>query len=572
MLSMTVLRRARITVRGLRLASGLVLLAYVSGHLLNHALGNVSLGAMEAALGWISWFWGLPGPGWALYGALAVHLALALWAIYERPRYRWTLPETLQLALGLSLPFLLAGHVTSTRLAYELFGDTRSYAQQLYLYWVAAPDVGAQQALTIVVAWTHACIGLHLWLRLKRGFATYAPLLLCVAVLVPVLSLLGFAQGGRAVAALAADEGWRLANAALPTATIQHGAELDRRESLIRWTIAAAFLLAVAARGVRRLLEGWRGLVRVTYPDGRAVRVPRGTTVLEASRIGRIAHAGVCGGKGRCSTCRVRVFGESRGPLPKPGAAEQAVLDRIGAGPQVRLACQLRPTANLQVAPLVSPHAGLRTARRVPSASGEERFVVAMFVDMRGSTRFAETHLPFDTVFVINRFLDAVAQAVQASGGVPNQFLGDGLLALFGLEAEPRIAAEQALAAVSAIGRGVAALNILMAGELAEPIRFGIGVHAGTAILGEIGGRATGRPVFTAIGDPVNVAARLQSATKRFGVEALISDAVYGAAGVAAATPPEQVTLDGREGAVAARALARAEDAAAAGSRLGTPG
>lgn len=559
--------RRRITLRNLRLASGLVLFAYVTSHLVNHALGNVSLAAMEAALDWIAPFWGLPGIGALLYGALAVHVALALWALYARPRYGWTTAEALQLALGLALPLLLVGHVVGTRLAFELYGVTRNYAQQLYVFFVAAPEIGAQQGAALIAAWLHSCIGLYAWLRLKRGFPAYAPALLCAAVLLPVLSLLGYVQAGRAVLALAADEGWRNGNAPPSRAgspeIAAQAARLAAWQSALTYGFLAATAGALAARGLRRLADRRRGLVRITYADGRLVRVPRGSTVLEASRIGRIPHASVCGGRGRCSTCRVRVFGDGARALPAPTPAETAVLDRIGAGPQVRLACQLRPQADIAVAPLISPFAGPREACRVAaSTSSEERFVVAMFVDMRGSTRFAETHLPYDTVFVINRFLDAVSRAVAASGGAPNQFLGDGLLALFGLETEAETASREALKAVAAIGREIAALNALMAGELAEPIRFGIGVHAGTAILGEIGGRASGRPVFTAIGDPVNVAARLQSATKRFGAEALVSGAVLAAAGVApAGMAAQEIALEGREGTVSAYVLVRAEDA-----------
>ncbi len=557
--------RRRVTIRSVRLASGLVLLAYVTAHLLNHALGNVSLDAMEGGLDWVAWFWGLPGIGALLYGSLLAHAGLALWSIYARPRHSWTTLDVLQLVIGLALPFLLAGHVIAARLSYELFGEGRTYAQQLYLYFVAAPTTGLRQATTLLLAWIHASIGVYFWLRLKRRFPELAPLLLCAVVLVPLLALLGLLQAGREVTTLAADEGWRAANQIGPGALTEEAA---RRSAILAGAetgVTYGFLLLVggafAARGLRRVAQRRRGLVRITYADGRRVAVPPGTTVLEASRMARIPHASVCGGRGRCSTCRVRVFGETRAALLPPTPAEAVVLNRIGAGPQVRLACQLRPTVDIRVATLIAPQAGAIEARRMASAAGEERFVVAMFVDMRGSTRFAETHLPFDTVFVINRFLDAVSRAVVIAGGAPNQFLGDGLMALFGLQSDPRQAAREALAATAGIGAEIAALNRMMAADIGESIRFGIGVHCGTAILGEIGGRASGRPVFTAIGDPVNVAARLQTATKRLGVEAVISDAVYEAAGYGTDGLAQEIQLDGRDGAIAIRAVPLASDA-----------
>lgn len=552
-----------LTLRSARLASGLVLFAYVGTHLVNHALGNISLAAMEAGLDLNRGLWRFPPMSVALYGALLVHAGLALWSLYARPRTQWTATDVVQLGLGLALPFLLVGHVVGTRVAHALYDTLQGYAQQLYIHWVSGLNL--RQVAALLVAWAHGCLGLYRWLRLRPWFPAWAPALLCAAVLIPVLSLLGFVQGGRAVAALAADESWRIEN--LPQGPTESPAAAARVATLraidqaIQLGLLALIGLALVARGFRYALEHRRGLVRITYANGAVARVPRGTSVLAASRIARVPHASVCGGRGRCSTCRVKIFDAEPEAAPPPSAAERAVLERIRAGPGVRLACQLKPAADLSVAPLIAPHAALAAARRVAGAMGEERFVIAMFVDMRGSTRFAEQHLPFDTVFVINRFLDALTRAVTKAGGAPNQFLGDGLLALFGLGTGREAAARQALAALAEIGREIAALNELMAQNLPEPISFGIGVHGGTAILGEIGSRETGQSVFTAIGDPVNVAARLQSMTKRVGCEALVSEAVFRAAAVDPLGAAIEMTIEGRTGGVTAYALPRALDA-----------
>src|SRR5207237_6137573 len=104
---------------------------------------------------------------------------------------------------------------------------------------------------------------------------------------------------------------------------------------------AAALALVLAARGVRVLVERRGGTIRVIYPDGRAVRIPKGLSVLDASRRGGIPHASVCGGRARCSTCRVRVLlGLER--LPPPAPVEARVLARLGADHAVRMACQLQ--------------------------------------------------------------------------------------------------------------------------------------------------------------------------------------------------------------------------------------
>ena len=147
-----------------------------------------------------------------------------------------------------------------------------------------------------------------------------------------------------------------------------------------------------------------------------------------------------------------------------------------------------------------------------PHRIGQERYLVSMFVDMRGSTRLAENQLPFDTVFIVNRFLGAVSQAVIECGGQPNQFVGDGQLALFGLATNPQTACRQALRAAAMIAVNVDELNQFLSHDLREPIRFGIGIHGGEVIIGDIGYRD--HMVFTALGDAVNVAARLQDMTK----------------------------------------------------------
>jgi adenylate cyclase len=180
-----------------------------------------------------------------------------------------------------------------------------------------------------------------------------------------------------------------------------------------------------------------------------------------------------------------------------------------------------------------------------------------MFVDMRGSTKLAEKRLPFDTVFIVNRFLGAVSQAVIECGGQPNQFVGDGQLALFGLGSDPQTACRQALKAAAQIAVHVDELNQFLSHDLREPIRFGIGIHGGEVIIGDIGYRD--HMVFTALGDAVNVAARLQDMTKSLGCEVIVSEEVRKTAGLPAdALPAHDVDIRGRAEPMIVRAVASA--------------
>jgi adenylate cyclase len=560
---------AWLTLRRVRLASGLVLFSYLSLHLANHALGLVSLEAMEHGLVFMERLWqSAPGTA-ALYASLSTHLALGLWALYERRHLRWRRGEVVQIGLGVCIPLLLASHVLATRGAWSFYGVEKSYAQVLYALWVAAPDLGALQAVALAVAWTHGCLGIFYWLRLKPFFPKIDRLLLCASVLLPVLALLGFVEGGRAVAARAAtNPAWRAT--ILQPAHVGTPPQNDRLEAVRDYLsvgfVGAVGLVLLASAGRALAERRCPGRISITYPSGTVVRIPAGLTVLEASRAAQVPHASVCGGRGRCSTCRIRVVGDMA-ELPPPSIAEQAVLRRIGAAPGVRLACQLRPTRDVSVVPLVPPHAASAAeARRVRPDStvvGEERFVVALVVDMRGSTRLAEQHLPFDTVFLVGRFLEAVGAAVTEAGGRPNQFLGDGMLALFGLDADPPVACRQALAAASRIAANLEELNGANAGDLAgTPLRFGIGIHGGTAIVGEMG--YAPHTVLTALGDPINVAHRLQELAKDYECELVASDIVCRLAGPAPfgsrRIPRREVAIRGRSAALQVRLVPRLRD------------
>ncbi|WP_428487872.1 adenylate/guanylate cyclase domain-containing protein [Rhodopila sp.] len=553
-----VTRHRWFSIRGLRLATGLTLFTYVGSHLLNHSLGNMSVPMMEAGLLVQKWIWqGMIGTA-ALYLALLTHFSLGLWAFYERRHFGWIRAEIAQVGLGLCIPFLLMNHLFVTRIALTQFGMQKGYAQELYSFWVAAPRLGVLQVSVLVVAWIHGCIGVYLWLRLKPAFERAKPILLCGAVVLPMLALLGFYQGGRTVLALAHDPAWRAAN--LASWQVGRPAENGRllRQRDISLLVALGLVgLVLLARFLRAWRERLGGIVQVRYPDGRVARIPRGFSVLDASRSARIPHASVCGGRARCSTCRIRVIagGEC---VSAPSELEQAVLDRVGAEPLVRLACQLRPARDIAVVPLLPPYwnaAALRT-RTFPQP-GEERFIVVLVADMRESSRLAEFRLPFDAVFIIGRFVNAIGTAVTEAGGLPNHFTGDGLMATFGLACAPSQACRQAIDAVGLIGRNIAALNKLLLPDLTEPIRFGIGVHGGPAVVGEID--FAEKRLFTTLGDAVNVATRLEAMCKDFSCEAVIAQPVVALSGRRLAADIErEVTLRGREAALVVHTVDRA--------------
>jgi adenylate cyclase len=536
-----------IGVRQVRLVCGLVLFSYLISHFLNHALGNISMEALASGVYYHTLFWQWLPVAITLYTAMLVHGSLGFWALYQRRQFSWKAVEPLQLVLGLSIPVLVVMHVVGARLGETLFGQEKLYPQELYAFYVARPHLIWQMFAVMIIAWMHGCIGLHFWLRMKAFYARTAPYLLAAAVLVPTLAILGLYQAGRSVIADSEKAQWRAEN--LSEKQVGTKAEQATLETIVDDFLIGYFALigiALLARGARVLHERRGGMIALSYGNGRTVRVPKGLSVLEASLRNNVPHASVCGGRARCSTCRIRVIGDC-GALPEPSAREAFVLARVGAtDPSIRLACQLRPTTDMSFFQLFLPSAvSANTHASNPSRIGEERHLVSVFVDMRGSTRLAEKLLPFDTVFVVNRFLAAVSQAVIECGGRPNQFVGDGVLALFGLAADDQTASRQALKAAARIAANVDELNEFLSHDLREPIRFGIGIHGGEVIVGDIGYRD--HMVFTALGDAVNVAARLQDMTKSLGCETVISEEVRVAAGLSESDLPQQeVTIRGR--------------------------
>ena len=557
-----------IGLRQIRLGCGLIMFSYLLSHFANHALGNISYAAMEEGLEYHMQFWRYPLVAAVFYTAAIVHWMLGLWALYRRRQFRYKGPELTQLFLGLSIPFLIVIHLVYVRVTSALFERDVYYAGVFYAFWVSRPYMHWVQFALLIVAWTHGCIGLYFWLRLKGFFRRATPYLLAAAVLIPTLALLGLVQGAREVVTLSASPEWR-ANTLGPPLPMQERRTLD---DIIAWSAAgyaAALALILAARGLRTLAERRGGLVRLSYPGGRIVQVPRGWSVLEASLRHRIPHASVCGGRARCSTCRIRVVGDITG-LPSPSPRESFVLARVGASvdPAVRLACQLRPEGDIAFFPIFRPQISAGSLPAVTRVhAGEERYVVSMFVDMRRSTSVAEKKLPFDTMFLINRFVAAVSSAVEAAGGEPNQFVGDGVLALFGVTASPDLACRQALAAIEGIAANIDQLNKDLAHDLREPIRYGIGVNGGEVVLGEIGYGT--RNVFTALGDAVNVAARLQDMAKEFGCEVVLSEDVCQRSGLPAATlSSREVTIRGRNAPLRVRTATTAHVMAASEKRL----
>ena len=528
----------------LHLITGVCLGLFLLTHFLNHALGLISVDAMEEGRAlfnilWRSWLGTV-----LLYGSLLTHFVLALESIYRRQTLRMPPREALKIVFGLALPFILVPHVVGTRIEWMLSGYAASYYEVLPNLWARPPDA-VRQAVALVFAWTHGCLGFWFWMRGRDWYPRYQLLLYTAALLVPVLALLGFSVGARSLGQ--PSHAWFM----------QDRADFALLGN-IRFWIYATLIGSVGGTLLLRALPA-NGKIRVSYPDGRSISVARGFTLLEASRAAGIPHISVCGGRGRCSTCRVRVLEGLEG-LPGPGEAERNTLARIKAPENVRLACQLRPNHNVTIAPVLgAENIGVSTVPNPEEAAGRERRIAVLFCDLRDFTRLSQQQLPFDTVFLLNRYFEMIGEAVEGAGGVVDKFIGDGALAIFGLNTGIETACQQALTATTRIARNVEVLNRNFMSELDQPLRIAMGMHAGPAIIGQIGyGRASS---LTAVGDTINAASRLEGFAKEYDAQLAVSADVVRYAGLPLADHESyHIAIRGRAGTLETLIVYKAEE------------
>ncbi|MDQ1196861.1 MULTISPECIES: adenylate/guanylate cyclase domain-containing protein [Agrobacterium] len=521
------------SLRRARLLSGLVMLAFVACHLFNHALTLISIETAEYARIWFSIIWLNPVSSTILYGSVLVHILLVLRSIYLLRSLQMPWREAMQILLGLAIPFLIIDHAAGIRFSRMLYGIDEGYDIIIRRFWITAPYLGLRQSIALVLIWAHGCFGVYFWLRYRSWYRQVAPYLLMFAVLLPIMALLGFSDAGRQMELdIPADHPHSEAGMGSPSdpppppqrrwsperqATIQH------ITFGFRLAFGAAVILTFAARAIR----GWRQRsngFEVLYEDGHAIRAPAGFSILEASRLEGISHFSACGGKGRCSTCRVKIL-ETDALLPEPSDLERSTLQRIHADSDVRLGCQLRPTGRVKVALLLSTRQQDDSpASDEPIRPGREEEIAVLFCDLRNFTALSETRLPYDMVFLLNRYFTIVGQSVEQAGGRIDKFIGDGAMALFGLDGNQETASADALKAACLILRNVEKLNKELEQQFAVRLRIAIGIHAGPSIVGIMGYGAA--KTLTAIGDTVNVASRLETAAKEFDTSIVVSEPV----------------------------------------------
>lgn len=530
-------------IRRARMYSGLVIFLYVTVHLVNHSMGLISLEVMEGLRQRVSAFNRNIVVSLTLYGALLVHTLLGFHHLLTRRSFKMSAKDWTQLVTSFALPLVLLPHMFAS-------GYTPRFKDAQTSYKVVLDgmleDGGIYfMGLFVIFVWVHGIIGITSMIKFHPVYQKYKNAFLVVSWLLPILAVLGAVTASKELATdiennkIIMEQVYAEANIGkeLEAELMQTGDMLMVNYLFI---LLGVTLFVFVLHQVRKAFRK----IKITYPNGKEVRVAKGTSILEASREHRIGHVSMCGGRGRCSTCRVRVMSDIE-TLPPRNGIESLVAERLSLQDNVRLACQLRPTSAVEVRPLVNAPVETLTTEDRETLCGREEEIVVMFVDLRGFTAISEKLLPYDTVYLLNQYFKIAGEAIVQSGGRIDKFIGDGIMALFTDGSGVEENSKNALLAAGKLAEGIKELSTETSSDFGSDLKFGIGIHAGTSVVGAMG---YGENITdTAIGDCVNVASRLEQLTKEEECQLIITSDLYQRSGLSLkASYEKNVTVKGK--------------------------
>ena len=264
-------------------------------------------------------------------------------------------------------------------------------------------------------------------------------------------------------------------------------------------------------------------------PDKIEFEANEGETILMAALRAGIMHAHLCGGSARCSTCRVIILEGLENCTPR-NAEEQAIANMLQFDQKVRLACQTVVTGNVKLRRLVTDIledvevTSLYIEGVDPCSIGVEKYILILFSDIRGFTPFAENLLPYDVIHTLNLYFQKVGEVIGRHGGVINNYMGDGFMALFEAD-DPNEGALRAVRAGLELIDAVQELKPYLEELYNKSFKIRVGLHYGQVVAGKLG--SPGNKKMTVIGDTVNLASRIEAANKQAGTQFLISEDTY---------------------------------------------
>ncbi|MBO9683088.1 MAG: adenylate/guanylate cyclase domain-containing protein [Flavisolibacter sp.] len=289
----------------------------------------------------------------------------------------------------------------------------------------------------------------------------------------------------------------------------------------------------------------------IEFPKEGCVYASPNQTILEAALSAGVPLFHVCGGKAKCSTCRVLVI-EGAEWLTPPNAKEKLLNDQMHFPRNVRLACQTHITGgSIKLARIIQDETdiGIYVGNSSGASSqqiGEERELVLFFLDIRNFTPLVEKLLPFDTIHIIRKLFLVFQNIIESNQGKIIETTGDGLYAVFGCDTGRVQSVQSAVKAASTILEDLVNINdSYFKIHFHENIQVGIGIHIGRVVSGVI--RIGNEERMIVMGYPVNIASRLQNATKFLNNSLVVSSDIYGFLSDPPSSEPLTITLKGIE-------------------------
>lgn len=249
-------------------------------------------------------------------------------------------------------------------------------------------------------------------------------------------------------------------------------------------------------------------------------------SLLDISIDNKIPHLHECGGNGVCTTCRVRILEGIQNLSPK-SAFEISSSHARKWDPSIRLACQARPKGDVTLQRLIWSNSEVNNLQKelAPTGRAEQRPIAILFCDLRNFTHLSSHNLNFDIAYMLNRFYTALGEPILMNNGIIYQYVGDEIIGVFGTTGgSGKKNCEDAIRAALGMQYALESLNRTDLKDIDVKLKSGIGINFGTAFIGHLGHPT--HKQFSVIGDPVNVASRIQNETKVTDTDILISETV----------------------------------------------
>ena len=520
----------------LRIVTGLILFVYVFMHLLNHSFNLISIQFADfVRKEYFSIIWQNLIGIFALYFSLIVHMFLGFYAIIIKKSFKLKKKDWVQIVFPVLALIMLLQHVAVSFIITKVFPGEETY-ELVFAAIHAAPDDYLSNTLLFsfmtIFIWFHGVIGIDSYLKHKatqnKKFSIYLrflPIFIIFYWILPTSSVLGFLVGLKEmdyIIQIKALENidkflFSVLNKYIPSDAFSFVFQV---KPLVMNYYPIFILSIIILISLSILKTKFYGTIEVKYPGNKSVFISKGTSILDASKIGNISHQAICGGRGRCTTCRIKIISD-KNKVNRPNVNEIKAIERAGLDDGIRLACQLRPTNDISVIPLLNPNSSIHNLKNLLNLTGKEQETVILFIDLRDFTKLSETALPYDVVYILNKYYAACGEVIEKNNGRLDKFIGDGIMAIFDKSNSINTNSRNAILSANKISLKMEELNNEINYEFSKKIKFGIGVHAGNTIVGMMG---YGSNVSeTVVGDNVNIASRLENLSKQFKCELVIS-------------------------------------------------